>query len=84
MEMVPRNSLYFIIDIVGNVNFINVMTKFKSEIKKQKIDNEELIRQKISDFIDLSLAPYRHIKKSFQKFKIHELLTKEVKNGKSI
>lgn len=84
MEIVSRNFLYFIINIVDTTNSFNVMTKFKSEIKKQKIDNEELIRQKISDFTDLSLVTYRLIKKAFQKLKIYELLTKEVKNGKSI
>ncbi len=68
--LIAAAIIIFIIYIVDNIISFNVMTKIKNEIKKQKIDNTELIRQKISDFIDSNSALYRHIKNAFPKFKI--------------
>lgn len=63
-------SLLFLLYIVDNIVSFHVMNKIKNEIKKQMIDNTEIIRKKILDWIDSNSILYRHIKNAYPKFKI--------------
>lgn len=63
-------SLLFLLYMVDNIVSFHVMNKIKNEIKKQMIDNTEIIRKKILDWIDSNSILYRHIKNAYPKFKI--------------
>lgn len=63
-------SLLFLLYIVDNIVSFHVMNKIKNEIKKQMIDNTEIIRKKILDWIDSNSILYKHIKNAYPKFKI--------------
>lgn len=75
--------IFFIIYILDNIISFHVMNKVKQEIKKQDVDNTELIRKKVLDWIDSNSILYRHIKNAYPKFKIYKVV-KNRKNDKSI
>ena len=76
INFLPKNILIFlsiilfIIYIIDNIISLNVMNKIKNEIKKQTIDNTELIRKKVFEWIDSHSILYQHIKNAYPKFKI--------------
>lgn len=74
-------SIFLIIYIIDNIISFHVMNKIKIEIKKQTIDNTEVIRKKILDWIDNNSVLYKHIKNAYPKFKIKIVGDKD---GKSI
>lgn len=63
-------SLLFLLYMVDNIVSFHVMNKIKNEIKKQMIDNTEIIRKKILDWIDSNSILYKHIKNAYPKFKV--------------
>ena len=76
--------LLFLIYIIDNIISFNVINKIKNEIKRQKADNTEIIRQKVLEWIDSNSYLYRHIKNAYPKFKIHEHVVQKLRNDKSI
>ena len=66
----------FILYLIDNIISFNVMSKIKNEIKKQRIDNTELIKKKIINWIDNHSVLYRHIKEAYPKFIIYNKLKK--------
>lgn len=63
-------SIIFILFIIDVIISFNIMNKIKKEIKKQKLDNTELIKKKIITWLDSNSKIYKHIKNAFPKFKI--------------
>ena len=63
--------IILIIYLVDNIISFNVMNKIKGEIKKHTIDNTELIRKKVSKWLDNNTVLYRHIKNAYPKFIIN-------------
>lgn len=82
--MMVLATFIFIIYIIDNIVSFNVMNKIKKEIKKQAVDNTELIRKKVLDWIDTNSLLYRHIKNAYPKFKIYDKVVGRIKNDKSI
>ena len=76
--------IIFIIYLADNIISFNVMNKIKIEIKKQAVDNTELIRKRVIEWIESSSKLYRHIKNAYPKFKINVKMTGMIKNGKHI
>ena len=78
--------IIFIIYLADNIISFNVMNKIKIEIKKQAVDNTELIRKRVIEWIESSSKLYRHIKNAYPKFEINEniIMTGMIKNGKHI
>lgn len=70
-----------LIYMIDNMISFHVMNKIKIEIKKQAMDNTEMIRNKILDWINHNSILYQHIKNAYPKFKIKKV---DDKNGKSI
>lgn len=60
----------FIIFIIDLSLSYKVMNKIKTEIKKQKADNTEIIKKKIEEWLNNNSFLYRHIKEAYPKFKI--------------
>lgn len=67
-----------IIDI--SVSF-KVMSKIKKEIKKQSIDNTEVIRKKVLLWLGSNSILYRRFKESYPKFRIYEKMLKFKNNN---
>ena len=63
--------LLLLIYLVDSIISFNVMNKIKCEIKKQRVDNTELIRKKVSEWLDASSFLYRHIRNAYPKFKVN-------------
>lgn len=61
-------SILYVIDLVIS---LKVMSKIKGEIKKQRVDNTEIIKKKIEDWLSVNSFLYRHIKNAYPKFKIN-------------
>ena len=76
--------IIFIIYLVDNIISFNVMNKIKKEIKKQAVDNTELIRKRVIEWIESSSKLYRHIKNAYPKFEINENIIRKIRNGKHI
>ena len=70
--MITLAVILFIIYIIDNIISFNVMNKIKKEIKSQHEDSTEKIKSKVIEWMDSNSFIYRHIKKSFPKFKINE------------
>ena len=60
-----------LIYIVDNILSFNVMNKIKDEIKKHNVDNTEIIKKRISKWLENNNLLYRHIKNAYPKFKIN-------------
>lgn len=69
--MIILSILLFLVYLVDSIISFNVMNKIKGEIKKAKIDNTELIRKKVSEWLGGSSFLYRHILNSYPRFKIN-------------
>ena len=69
LQTVFASSL-IVVYVIDNIISFQVMNKIKSEIKKQAIDNTEMIRKKILEWIDSNSILYKHIKNAYPKFKI--------------
>ena len=65
--------LFLIIYLVDNIISFEVMNKIKGEIKKQRVDNTEVIRKRVTRWLEKNTALYRHIKNAFPKFQIIKL-----------
>lgn len=76
--MIVSFTLLFIYIIDSIISF-NVMNKIKCEIKKQRIDNTELIRKKVSEWLGASSFLYRHIRNAYPKFKIDSNTVRRIK-----
>lgn len=72
--------ILFIIYLADNIITYIVMNKIKLEIKKQNIDNTELIHKKVIEWLDSNSYLYRHIKSAFPKFRINEKVLKRIKH----
>lgn len=64
--------ILLVVYIIDNIISFNVMNKIKGEIKKQDVDNTEMIRKKVLKWIDNNSILYRHIKGAYPKFKIYQ------------
>ena len=62
--------------LVDNFISMKVMTKIKSQIKKEKADNTAAIKSKVIEWIDNNTFWYKHIKNAFPKFRIMERVKK--------
>ena len=74
IPIVIRNILaivLLIIYIIDNIISFNVMNKIKKEISKHHIDNTELIRKKVTNWLKKNSFFYRHIAESYPKFKVN-------------
>ncbi len=74
IPIVVRNILaivLLVLYIVDNIISFNVMNKIKKEINKHHVDNTELIRKKVTNWLKKNSALYRHIGESYPKFKIN-------------
>ena len=76
--------IIFIIYLVDNIISFNVMNKIKKEIKKQAVDNTELIRKRVIEWIESSSKLYRHIKNAYPRFEINENIIRKIINDKHI
>ncbi len=63
--------ILLIIYLADNIISFNVMNKIKKEIKKHKVDSTELIREKVSNWLEKNTILYRHIQKAYPKFRIN-------------
>ena len=63
--------ILLILYLVDNILSFNVMNKIKGEIKKHTIDNNELIRKKVYNWLENNTILYRHIKNAYPKFVIN-------------
>ncbi len=63
--------ILLVIYLIDNIVSFNVMSKIKVEIKKQKVDNTELIHKHIMDWLSKNSILYNHIKNAYPKFKIN-------------
>ncbi len=73
--------LLVLIYIIDNIVSFHVMNKMKTEIKRQTIDNTEMIQKSILEWIDSNSTLYKHIKNAYPKFKIKIV---GERNGKSV
>ena len=77
VKVIPLNIriiltvILLIIYLVDNVISFNVMNKIKGEIKKHTIDNTELIRKKVYNWLENNTILYRHIKNAYPKFVVN-------------
>lgn len=71
--------ILLVVYIIDNIISFNVMNKIKGEIKRQNIDNTEVIREKVLNWLDNNSILYRHIKGAYPKFKIYRKIKKENK-----
>ena len=62
--------ILFVIYIIDNIISFNVLNKIKLEIKNHRVDNTELIRSKVFEWLDNHSSLYRRIRKAFPKFRI--------------
>ncbi len=69
--IIITSIIIFIIYLIDNILSFNILNKIKTEIKKQKTDNTELIRKKVMKWIDNHSNLYRHIKEAYPQFKIY-------------
>ena len=76
--------IIFIMYLVDNIISFNVMNKIKKEIKKQAVDNTELIRKRVIEWIESNSKLYHHIKNAYPKFEINENIIRKIRNGKHI
>lgn len=65
--------------LIDNFISMNVMSKIKKQIKKERKDNTVVVKKKILEWIDSNSFLYKHIKNAFPKFKIMERV-KKLKN----
>ncbi len=63
--------ILLVIYLVDNIISFNVMNKIKKEISKHHVDNTELIRKKVTNWLKKNSVFYRHIAESYPKFKIN-------------
>lgn len=63
--------ILFVIYIIDSIVSFNIMNKIKSEIKKQKVDNTDVIKKKIDEWLSMNSFLYRHIKEAYPRFKIN-------------
>jgi len=68
--------IFFIAYLIDNIISFNVMNKIKIQINNHNTDNTELIKEKISEWLNNNSILYRHIKNSYPKFKIYKYLKK--------
>lgn len=71
--------ILLVVYIIDNIISFNVMYKIKGEIKRQNIDNTEVIREKVLKWLDNNSILYRHIKGAYPKFKIYRKIKEENK-----
>ncbi len=64
--------ILFVLYIADNVVSCYVLTKIKFEMKKIRYDSTEIIRKKVSKWIDSHSILYRHIKEAFPQFKVYK------------
>lgn len=76
--------ILFIIYIVDNLISLNVMNKIKNEIKKQSVDNTEMMHKKVQEWLDNNSIFYRHIKQAYPKFKIHQRIVNKINQKKNM
>lgn len=76
--------IIFIIYLVDSIISFRVMNKIKKEIKKQAVDNTELIRKRVIEWLESNSKLYRHIKNAYPKFEINENIIRKIRNGKHI
>lgn len=67
----------FIIYILDNILSFNVMNKIKKEIKKYSGDSTEIIKRKVTNWLEANSFLYRHLKKAYPKFRIIQRLKKK-------
>lgn len=60
--------ILFIIYLIDNILSFNVMNKIKKQIKNSKIDNTEMIRNKVIDWINSNSRFYQRVFHAFPKF----------------
>lgn len=72
--------ILFVIYLIDNIVSFNVMSKIKSEIKKQTADNTEVIRKKVLDWLATNSILYRHIRTAYPKFKIYNKMIERKEN----
>lgn len=71
-------SILFIIYLVDNIISYNVINKIKNEIKSEKKDNTEIIKEKILVWLNNNSYFYRRFKRAFPDFII---IIKEIRRG---
>lgn len=76
------SSLLFFIYLADNIVSFNIMSQIKNEIKKNKMDNTELIKKKVSKWIENHSILYRHIKEAYPKFIINNKTKVRINNKK--
>lgn len=56
----------------------------KQEIKKQAVDNTEIIRKKVLDWLDSNSLLYHRIKNAFPKFEVYDRVVEKIRKRKNI
>ena len=72
-------TVLLVLYLVDNFISMNVMSKIKKQIKKERKDNTIAIKKKVIEWIDNNSFWYKHIKNAFPRFKIMERV-KKLKN----
>lgn len=84
VSLIPKNvqlilaTILFVLFLIDNLISFNVMSKIKNEITKQAVDNTELVKKKVMEWLASNSILYRHIKKAYPKFKIHNSMLKQI------
>ena len=68
--------ILFIAYFIDNILSFNVMNKIKKEIKKYSGDSTEIIKRKVTNWLEANSFLYRHLKKAYPKFRIIQRLKK--------
>ncbi len=74
--------ILLIVHVVDIIISFKIMSKIKKEIKKQSIDNTEVIRKKVLLWLDSNSILYRRFKKSYPKFRIYDRMLRFKSNSK--
>ena len=69
--------ILFIAYFIDNILSFNVMNKIKKEIKKYSGDSTEIIKRKVTNWLEENSFLYRHLKKAYPKFRIIQRLKKK-------
>ena len=69
--------ILFIAYFIDNILSFNVMNKIKKEIKKYSGDSTEIIKRKVTNWLEANSFLYRHLKKAYPKFRIIQRLKKK-------
>ena len=71
--------LFLLIYLIDNIISFEVMNKIKGEIKKQRVDNTEVIKKRVTRWLEKNTSLYRHIKNAFPKFQIIKIRKRKEK-----